>query len=478
MGVLAPPYVKLSWTASSLTTNFGSYRIYRRPSRTPYVAWSLIGELSVPTGYTAATVEAQHTTFRDYDMGWYTADQQWASGWEYAVSTVNATTGVESTKATLTSAVQPTADTTPWITSNAAPWLNLPVAMHQLSTDDSDSTIYTAQPAARDAALTRNRFELPYRTARLAFYELSRRGQDTLRTWRAAHALGQAMALHIQGDRMIGVLRPLTGVDRSIVGDYVPTAGMIETVREATGYVVADFNSPAGVVFDGSADYITTADNALLDPSSSAFSVVVASKFAGSGSSKWALAKGNNIAGGSNDGYGFWTTSSANHLQFYVNGASTGGGPDDASSTWFDGNMHVAVGTSSGTAQTLYRDGTSVATSSVTHGSVSNAIALTYGAENGGASGFMASTFYAAAVYMRALTAAEAQAASYYLLGYPGYRMPAGAVLFHDLRDLRSWDGIRQTCLDLSGNNLTGTFVSTPPTRGKPWRLELLDRFG
>lgn len=476
--VLVPPRVLLTWTASSLTTSFGGYRVYRRPLRTPAATWNKIGEITVPAGYTAATVEAQHNSFVDYDMGWSVSGHQWADGWQYAVTNVNATTGLESTMATTTTSAQPADAGSAWLTCNAAPWLNVPLdGLNTLTTDDSDQTIYAQQPAARNAALMRTRFELPYRSAGLAFYQTSRVGQDPLRMYRAAYASGNTFALHLQGDRLVGGLMPLKSVNRSLVGDFAPTAGMVETATEATGFTAADFNRAAGIVLNGSSQYLTVADNDLLDPSSSAFTVVVAAAFS-STASKYALSKGN---AGVGNGYWIRTTATANQLQFFFQGATTSGNASETSATWFDGNVHVAVATSSGTAQALYRDGntTAVGTSSTTHGSISNSTALCVGANNAGAAGFMAAApVRAFAVYMRVLTATEIQAASYYLLGYPGYRMPYGASVFHDLRDTRCWNGIRATTTDLSGNSLSGTVAGSPSTRGIPWRLELLDRFG
>jgi len=476
--LLTPPGVQLAWTATSLTTSFGGYNIYRRPARTPYFPWQLVGQITVPTGYTATTVEAQHITWRDYEAGWMLSTGQWRDGWQWAVTGLNATTGVESPVGTVVTASPLPADTF-WLTSNAAPWLNMPIQnATAFGGSDSDNYVYANQVAGRDLAVTRTRFETPYRSADLEFIDTSRTGQDTMRHYRAAQAMGQAMALHtLKGERIIGTLRPL-GLSYDVQSTINAKGGMVETVRESTGYVIADYNRPAGLVLDGSSQYVTVADNSLLNPSSSGFTVICAAAFAGAGSTKYAVGKGN---AGTGRGYWIRTTGSANQLSFFVDGASTTAATTETSSTWFDGNVHVAVATTSGTAQALYRDGntTAVATGSTTHGAVTNSIAFAAGGNNAGASGLMAAApIQSWAVYLRVLTAAEIQAASYYLLGYPGYRMPYGPSLFHDLRDQRCWDGIRTSVLDFSGNGLTGTVTGSPPTRGIPWRLELIDRFG
>lgn len=476
MSALRPPRVELSWTATALGSSFGAYRIYRRPARGVAAAWEQIGEISVPAGYTAATVEAQHTKFTDYEAGWAQTSGQWADGWDYAVTVYNATYGVESPMTSVDVMNQVTADANPWITSNAAPFYNHPLEQVSQARVTDDDNVSVFRPAGRDFAVTRTRLELPARRYQLAWDNFTPTDEDPLRYPRAVAVSGLQVALLLPlGERILGTLTEIGGEHHG--GDLTLGAAgkFIETARTSA---VADHNQPAGLVLNGSSQYVTHADNTLLDPSSSAFSIVVAAAFANSAGSRYALAKGN-LSGGA-DGYGLRSTGSANELQFYIDGASSSGGPTDTSATWYDGNVHVAVGTSSGSAQALYRDGatTPVATASVTHGSVSNAVALTAGANNGGASGFMAcEPLVAYAVYLRELTATEARNAAYYLLGYPGYRMPAGAVLFVDLRDTRCWNGYTTSLADLAGNTLTGTVTASPATRGIPWDLSDLDRF-
>lgn len=481
MGVLAPPRRLLTWTATSLTTAFGSYRIYRRPSRVPAVDWSLIGEITVPTGYTATTVEAQHIRFLDSEAGWALTGGQWAAGWDYYVTVVNGNNGVESPLgAPSLTRLTVTPDTIPWLTSNAEPYLSFPASrMAILSGGDSNNIVAETAPLGRDRALTRTRLELPYRTFAFGWTDVDWIGQDPVRVYRAAQTAGATMCAHLLSwDRCIGTLYPLDQFDYNLLGDISYGAKLVETSGE-DAYVVADYNLPAGAVLDGSSEYATIADDATLDPASSAFTIVVCAVFAGAGSSKYAVSKGNI---GTADGWALRTTGAANTLDFFVDGATTSGSCTDTSATWFDGYSHVAVASSSGTAQNLYRDGatTPVGTGATTHGAVANAVAVAIGANNAGASGFMAlAPFHAFAYYGRELTAAEAQAASYYLLGYPGYRMPPGAACFIDLRDSRTWNGIESTWADLSGNGLDATATGAPPTRGVPSQtLALLDRFG
>lgn len=480
MPLLAPPRRLLTWTATALGSAFGGYRVYRRPSRTPVAAWSLIGDLTVPGGYSAATVEAQHNALLDLEAGWSYAGGQWEAGWDYFVTVINAETGLESpigvpTLTRLT--VAP--DINPWLVSNAAPFLSFPAPCFvQLGGADSTNVVVESAPQGRDRALTRTRIELPYRVFGFGWRDFDRAGQDGARVYRAAQALGATMTLHLlHGDRCIGTLRSLDKFDYGKVGDIAYGGKLIETSGEHA-YVAADYNLPAGLALDGTNDYATTPDSSLLDPAG-AFSVIVAAAFAGSGASRYAVSKGNI---GTADGWAIRTTAVANTLDFFTDGASGSGSCSVADAAFFDGQVHVAVGTSSGTAQNLYRDGatTPIATAATTHGAITNAVAATIGANNGGASGFMAAApFVALAYYDRELSAAEAQAAAYYLLGYPGYRMPAGAVLFVDLRDNRCWNGTGSTLHDLSDNRLNFTTAGSPATRGIPsGLLALVDRSG
>lgn len=484
MGLLTAPRVALSWSATALGASFAAYRIYRRPARAVAVPWVQIAELGVPAGYAAATVEAQHTRFVDYEAGWANAaGGQWADGWSYAVTVVDATTLVESSKVPDTLNVV-TFDVHPWLVSNAAPYLNHPLPRVS-SFEGADRDTLTAYPVAgRDLQVTRARLELPGREYRVGWDDFggptigNMVGEDMLRLWRAAAASGRKVCVHRPlGDRVIGAISPAVSARDAAQMLYLAAqARVVETSRDLSA--VAGYNLPAGLVLNGSSQYVTTPDNVALDPASSAFTVFCAAAFAGAGSSKYALSKGNGA--GAADGYFIRSTGVANELQFRVDGASAAVNVAETNAAWFDGNVHVAVGTTSGTAQALYRDGaaTPVGTGSTTHGAVANAVALVAGADNAGGSAFMAcAPLVAWGVYMRQLTAAEAQALAYYLLGYPGWRPPPGPAVFYDLRDARTWNGIGTAITDLAGSGLAATVAASPATRGVPWPLETLDRF-
>ncbi len=249
----------------------------------------------------------------------------------------------------------------------------------------------------------------------------------------------------------------------------------VQMIETGVPTILANYNLPAGVVLVSGTSYITHASSTTLNPTTTPFSVVMCGVYANSAGTKWAIAKGN--VPGTNDGYGIQSTGSANQIAGIIDGATTSVTVTSTSATWFDGNPHVAVLTTSGTAQVLYLDGASSATGSTNHGSVTNAIALTVGGNNGAATNGMAlAPGIAYAVYLRALTATEAYAATAYLLGWPGFRMPYGPTMFVDLRDDRCWSGLGTAITELSGNGNNGTLTASPTTRGIPWPLKNLER--
>lgn len=464
MSVLVPPRNDVVWTPTALGTVFGGYRVYRRPSRAVVPVWELVGDLTVPDGYTAATVEAQHFAFTDFEPGW--AGGQWADGWDYTITVVNASTGLESVLATADTRNILTADFDSWVCSSTAPWLNLPAFVEELSGDMLDSFKVYPEILGRGYAMVRSRSGVAARQYRVRFNTLPAQGEERVRPLRAAVFSGRQVALLVPtGDRVLGAL----GAMKTSIGAGETVQGDLTFVETAARSAVAGYNLPAGLVLNGTSQYVTVPDAVSLNPAGGPFTVVVAGAFGGSGASRAALAKGNL---GVADGYGVRSTAVANELQFFVDGAGAAGGPSEVSPVWFDGSVHVAAGTSDGSTQRLYRDGVEVGVAAVAHGAVTNAVALTVGANNGGASGFMATAPVRAwAYYPRVLTSTEITNVSRYLLGYPGWPMPSDAALFADLRDDRTWDGTGTTLVDLSGTGHVPSLVAAPPTRGVPWPL-------
>jgi hypothetical protein len=467
MSLLVPPRVEISWTATSLTTAFKCYKVWRRPSRGAAQAWELAFEITVPTGYTAATVEAQHIKVVDYEAGWRgPSGGAWGDGWDYAVSVCNSVTGLESALSTVDSRNQITADS-PWLVSNPAPWLNTPleVLFGQSVSEDDATQIYRI--LGRDRAVTRTPSELPPRELEARLQLLQDTGGDQLRGFRAAAASGRVMALHRRlGDRMLGKIMLREGED--LPGRRIQAAlRMVETGRAP----VAGHNLPAGIVTNGSSQYISTADNALLNPGSGPFSIVMAAAFTDTDS---AVAISKRSSGG--DGWVIQRTPGVQALRLRIDGATTvGDAVAETSPVWFDGNVHALVTTSSPTAHVLYRDGIQVATGTLDVGAITNTLALLVGAHSAVGSYMALTPVRGWAFYNRVLTATEARDASYFLLGYPGYRMPAGPAVFYDLRDQRTWPGYGGTLQDLSGNNLPATLVAAPATRGIPWPMADLE---
>lgn len=470
---IIPPKFLLSWTSIGLGSSFKQYTVKARPTRLPVQPWTTIAVIDVGTGQTAATVEANHNGLQVLDCGWSATGNQWQDGWDFAVTVTHATTGLESAVGTSTGN-KLTADTVSWFVSTASPWLNTQVRATSIQEQDKDAVTQYA-PLGRDLAVTRAREELPSKTSTVPFNLLQSPsmavGEDPMRIMRAVAASGRQTALLLpQGDRYLGV--PSATQITQQVGEL--PAGQFTFIETDRVPNLTDYNLPCGTVLNGTSQFWTTADDVTLDPASGAFTIVVAAVFGGSGTTKYALSKGN---GGTADGYYLRSTGSANQMQFFVDGATTSGGPIDSSSVWFDGQIHVAVCTSDGTTQKLYRDGALVATSLVTHGAIANAIGLVLGANNAGGSAFMAMTGQSWGYWPRVMTATEALAASYYLLGGSSYRMPSGASVFYDTRDDRCWNSLMTGLNDLGPNAFGATATAAPSVRGLPWPLADLDVF-
>lgn len=477
MSLKRPTGLLLSWTATSLTTAFGSYRIYRRPARTPVVSWKRVGLISVPTGYTAATVEAQHTSWVDWEAGWIASGVnggRWDAGWDYAITVRNAALGVESVIATASTSTRNTvADAgDSWVTCNAAPWLNTPLSYARTLDGEDEATLRVFQPAGADRPKTRTRDEVPARTWQVGWRTGPFGSIDDARMARAVALSGRQVAvLTPQGDRVLGVLGPISSDHPA--GETV-TEWNADLVETGDASAVADYNLPAvAVSVAATPSYINTPYNASYNPLTSAFSFFYAGVLADEIAGFMGC-----ISGGSTRYYGFSGSGGAGVVNYAFGGAGATSTANAAIT--YDTRQHALVATDTGTAQVLYYDGASVATASSAHGSID----ITAGGNGSMSAGALSAGVNASNVksrawgyYARALTATEAANLSYYLLGYPGYRPPAGAVIFIDLADDRCWDGISTTAVDLTGNtDLNATLINSPATRGIPWPLRDLDR--
>lgn len=477
MSANLPPRALVSWTATAYGANFASYQVYRRPARHPVVPWSKIAVIGVPTGYTPATVEQQHTSFLDYEAGWSVSGGQWSAGWDYGVTVTNAGTGLETPVTPNVSGVQLTPDTGYWAVSNLAPWLNFPiVSMSAWDTVNDQSVIWTGRAAGRDLALVRVAAELPARTADLSISDYNRLGEDPLRTFRAAVSSGATMTVHTpRGDRIIGGLYPPSKVTHDATGVVKYTAKMLETVRDPN-YVQAGFNLPCGVKLNGSSMFLNApASQASLIPGSNPFTVLLSGAFV-NGAVQDYLSNG---AQATTVGYFLMhdPATDTNNLKVRIKGATANAVLDSNNATYFDGNDHCVIFTSSGTAQQLIVDGVVVATSNTTTGAVSPASSFCVGADQAGAANFSAITPKVWGYWPRVFTAAEIAAATGDALLYPAYRMPPGSAYFVDLRDARTWNGVSgSTITDLSGNAITTTPSGTPPTKGVPFASSILDK--
>ena len=459
---VVPPRTVVEWDPTSLTTDFRAYRVYRRLRGQPAFPWAVVAEVDVPTGYDATTVEAQHTAFVDYEGGWAVAGSAWADGWEYAVTVIEDATGLESLLASATTPAfaDPEGTYDSWLTSNAAPYLLTP-----LRTEDSRSAtpadeIQVDRPLGRNDAVALVPAGVPLTRYRFRWRNLGHLSEyRTRQAWAAALGGRQMALLDCRGDRALGVITPPT-VSHGSTPMLEADASLVVTGRDSEP---ANYNRPAGLVLDGSADTITHDDHADLDPGTDPFSIFMAAWFGSDGLSDYHFAKGDMAT----NGWSLRSTGAAGTLQMFLRGAGGNGGPS-YSGDWYDGDLHVAVGTSDAAAQALYEDGALRATASVAHGSISNAVDVSVGSQNGGASDFaVESPVMAWGYYPAVLTADEVTRLTAYLLGYfdRAPTAPPGASLFVDLRDERCWDGIADSVVDLSGTATSEPSSATPDAR-------------
>ena len=471
------PGVYLTWAATSVGATFGAYRIYRRPTRAVARPWHLIAEITPRDIDDPADFEAGHLVWIDQEAGWVSRlastgrpGGPWDDGWDYAVTVLDASSGLESAVGDVTATgVQVEADTAVWLTCNSAPWLNTPLERAARLSSDSTSRTRVFEVAGRDDAVARTRAERPVRRWRLGWRHLGWRSEDAARVHQAAALSGRQMALLTsRGDRAYGVLSP-PGFTHD-TSPVLPTDA--ELVVTGADSAVAGDNFPGGLILNGTTQYASTPDAASLDPGSGAFTVVVcAAQTPFAGSAPWAAKMNAATTAG-------WmlVTTSTNTLAAYIYGVSDGVAMHETNADWFDGAPHVAIFTSTGTAQAFYRDGVLVDSDSVTHGAVSNSDALQAGGWTAGPAYAPLSPLRGWAYYPRALDATEALHASRYLLGFPAYRMPAGPTCLYHLADDRCWDGVSTSVTDLSGNGHTATLVGSPLSIGVPWRLSDLSR--
>lgn len=474
------PYLKVTWPASALA-NFGGYRLRRRPSRAAALPWVLVmDQYPLNSSYTPATVQAQHTEFRDYDAGWAIAGGQWQDGFDYTVTAINSVTGFESPVAfAMGQMAKQVPDLTPWAVCNGAPYLNFPLASVQIAVQGRPS-LQTYHSAGRDFAQTRASIELPERTLKLTGRYFGRTGEDQLRLWRAAAASGKAMTVHLpRGDRVVGGMDNPADTPHEAIGVLTATGSLVESTRDPI--TATDTNVPCGIVLNGGTQHIRVPDNALINPGAGAFTIVLCAVFPNPAAVNVYGGKGDHSAA---PGYWFMhdNAASINNMRGKIRGATAAVQLDDNSTAYFDGALHVVTLSSTGAVQAMYRDDgiVPVANGATVHGAVTIGTNLSIGSNNDGGGVFAALAPFQTAMYFgRVLTPAESQANARALLGYSGYRMAANPALLIDTRDDRTWKGFGPALTDLSAIPpiLSGALIATPATRGVPWPLSTLDRY-
>ena len=273
---IAPPGLIVEWDPTSLTTAWRAYIVKRRLRTVPASEWVTVYERRLQTGETAATVEATETMFYDDEAGWGVTGTDYASGWDYVVIVENSA-GLQSVaEDTLVVANTPTATKDSWVTSNIDRWLNAPVRVHGDLSGGGADTAEVWDALGRDGGLIRVPVRVPARRLRLGW--VNTQGHDGhLAAIREAAVAGRKFALlECGGDRWLGV-PTIAGKSR---GSSPVTSHDAEfLVADNVSDPVAGFNGAAEIVFDGTDSYALTDDDALLDPGTSPFTVMVAGRF-------------------------------------------------------------------------------------------------------------------------------------------------------------------------------------------------------
>lgn len=456
------PHVLIEWTASTLTTRWGGYRVWRRPVRTPAGRWELIGQIDPPTTATATQAEATLTAFEDHEA---------VGECEWTVTVIDAQTGFESTWVTGVTATAPDDRRRTWLRSNAAPWAACATdRVDTPSLDTADRTV-VRELTGRDHAVTRTPIELPTRTFSGRWHTFARTGDSDFAALRAAAAVGETVAvLEPLGRRTVGTLAVKAAAEKEGGHGWAVDVEVVETTRTADP---AGYNRACRLRFDGTDDYVTVPDAPELDPAGAGFTAVWVG-IADGGISKAMLAKG---LPGVSDGWALGTDGSGD-LIAVLDGAS-GTAAAVAGADIVDGVACYALTTNGDDSHSVWVDGEAKATSTTATGSVATANAF-YVAAVGGAANWAGCQARAWAIWNRELDAAElADVAAYF--ADRSADLPAGAVLLHDVADDRCWDGtgtvlanLAGTQVSTSGTSLAGTIIGAHPV-GEPWPLRLLD---
>lgn len=292
-----PPGVYCYWSPTSLAAGFGAYRVYRRPTRAIAQPWHLVAEIAPRAVDTATHIEEHHTAWTDTEAGWATrmastgrAAGPYDDGWDYAVTVVDGTNGLESSPSDASvTGITVTAARVVWLTSNAAPWLSTPLETAGRLTSEATNRTRVYEVAGRDDAVTRTRAERPVRRWRLGWRHLGWRSEDAAR-WQTAASLSgrQFSLLTSRGDLACGVLGPPAfSHDTQPV---LPTDA--DLVVTANTPALAGYNVAPGVILDGVDDRMLVDDHPDLDPGDDGFTVIACGTAMGTDPSAAVVTKG------------------------------------------------------------------------------------------------------------------------------------------------------------------------------------------
>ena len=453
-----PPHVKVTWNATSLTTTFSAYRIYRRKSAGKPEPWRQIGEFAAPgPGGVTNDVESYYTEFRDYTAGWS------PTNWDYRVSVVRTdnTESLVSSGQDLRNVVSIPDPKRFWLLCNEYPELNIPLDIVESADVQFEPRVQKWAAAGRDNYITANRLDRPGRVKRisarlLGFNDYFMSGDqlpiDVIgnRLWDPTRRPQSWCLLGPDGERMFGTVE-LKGLRwKPQPWSLGIDLEMTETASDTRTLVGWQGPSRLRTVPDA---YVSHADNAAFDmtASESMTAMFYGAVLSTTVTDRYMLSKWQ----GDGPGWAFTTNNGAGKFDFLCSDGAIGARAVLASSTLNDGVFRVYGGYRDVSADQLGVWTSDVLTAVTATDTTTTTIANGLAVNMPGLPGVdlraqMHTVCYA--IWKRVLTATERQIATWAMLGYAGFELPGGTELYCDFRDTSSYPGTGTDVLDLSGN--------------------------
>jgi len=459
----AAPHNLIRWPATSLTTTWAAYRVYRRRSGAKAGEWTRIAEITaaadVGADMSATNAEKYRTEFRDYETACSPAE------YDYYVSVVS-TDESESVAANIEPRQTLAGGDRWWLVSNTDPELNVACDVVTDYGGSWDNRVKTFQAAGRDGQLVSAATERPGRKLGLTCEPYGSvagvnmaGGEGLAEGLRAALQHGAPPYWCLKspmGDIHYGWAQ-LAGLDLAEGGFQAKVSVDFWTDVEPDSQA-CDWQGPARMYLDGSTGLINFGVQSALDVApDTSLSVLQLQEATDRGATFEGFAGNRKASAGGI----MMLCSGARQLRVWVEGATT----DTfltGSTAIYDSNRHVVGLRKDGDISTLsgWVDGVNdTGDQSDTSDPGGSTATWNIGARGGG--DIKSQVFVVATViWRRALSDDEMAQATWALKGYPGWQLPPFAELYVDMRDPDCYVGSGQV-KDLSGNGRDGTVSGT-----------------